>query len=175
MQAGVYGRLIESSAENTLARGRPNMVRPLVILLICLMTAVAPASAAGGGGETKKKSEGDKGAPKRVRAITTLESWVAVHPISVSIVQEDEVRGQLQVWFGMDVPDAGLRARAEAIMPRLRDAWLGRLSQYAATSARARKPANIANVSLLLQTTADQMLNNPGSRVLMGSVIVTMR
>jgi flagellar basal body-associated protein FliL len=175
MQAGVYGRLLETKAKNTPACGHLNMFRALVILLICLLTATAPAHAGGGGGEAKKKADSHSGGAKQQRAITTLESWVAVYPISVSVVQEDEVRGQLQVWFGMDVPDAVLRTRAEAIMPRLRDAWLSRLSQYAATSARARKPANIADVSLLLQATADQMLQNPGSKVLMGSVIITMR
>lgn len=177
MQAGVYGRLIETKAKNTPACGHLNMFRALVILLICLLTATAPAQAGGGGGdgEAKKKTDSHSGGAKQQRAITTLESWVAVYPISVSVVQEDDVRGQLQVWFGMDVPDEALRTRAVAIMPRLRDAWLSRLSQYASTSARARKPANIADVALLLQATADQMLQNPGSKVLLGSVIVTMR
>jgi hypothetical protein len=90
-------------------------------------------------------------------------------------VQDDAARGQLQVWLGMDVVDEALRARAEEIMPRLRDAWISGLSQYAATAVRARKPASIDHVSRLLQSTADQVLGKPGSRVLIGSVIVTMR
>ena len=151
------------------------MFRSLVTLLVCFLAAIAPSQAAGGGGETKKKDAGEKGSPKHQKEITTLESWVSVYPIAVSIVQDDAARGQLQVWLGMDVVDEALRARAEEIMPRLRDAWISGLSQYASTAVRARKPASIDDVSRLLQSTADQVLGKPGSRVLIGSVIVTMR
>jgi flagellar basal body-associated protein FliL len=154
------------------------VIRFLTILLLCLSVAALPVQAAGGGGghgsKKKDKSSTDKGAPKHQREITTLESWVTVYPIAVSIVQDDKVRGHFQVWLGMDVPDEALRARVEEIKPRLRDAWLSRLSQYASTTLRQRKPANIDDVSRLLQSTADQTLGKPGSRVLLGSVIVNM-
>jgi flagellar basal body-associated protein FliL len=154
------------------------VIRFLTILLLCLSVAALPVQAAGGGGghgsKKKDKSSTDKGAPKHQREITTLESWVTVYPIAVSIVQDDKVRGQFQVWLGMDVPDEALRARAEEIKPRLRDAWMSRLSQYASTTLRERRPANIEDVSRLLQSTADQTLGKPGSRVLLGSVIVNM-
>jgi flagellar basal body-associated protein FliL len=154
------------------------VIRFLTILLLCLSVAALPVQAAGGGGghgsKKKDKSSTDKGAPKHQREITTLESWVTVYPIAVSIVQDDKVRGQFQVWLGMDVPDEALRARVEEIKPRLRDAWLSRLSQYASTTLRQRKPANIDDVSRLLQSTADQTLGKPGSRVLLGSVVVNM-
>jgi hypothetical protein len=156
------------------------ILRFLAIALVCLAVSAHPVRASGGGDDghggkkKEKKSEGGSAA-KHQKQITTLESWVSVYPIAVSIVQDDKVRGQIQVWFGMDVPDATLRARAEELMPRLRDAWLTRISQFASTSARVRKPANIDDMSRLLQTTADQMLGKPGSRVLIGSVIVTMR
>jgi len=154
------------------------VIRFLTILLLCLSVAALPVQAAGGGGghgsKKKDKSSTDKGAPKHQREITTLESWVTVYPIAVSIVQDDKVRGQFQVWLGMDVPDEALRARVEEIKPRLRDAWLSRLSQYASITLRQRKPANIDDVSRLLQSTADQTLGKPGARVLLGSVVVNM-
>lgn len=154
------------------------IIRFLTILLLCLSVAALPVQASGGGGghdsKKKDKSSTDKGAPKHQREITTLESWVTVYPIAVSIVQDDKVRGQFQVWLGMDVPDEALRARAEEIKPRLRDAWLSRLSQYASITLRQRKPANIDDVSRLLQSTADQTLGKPGARVLLGSVVVNM-
>lgn len=154
------------------------IIRFLTILLLCLSVAALPVQASGGGGghdsKKKDKSSTDKGAPKHPREITTLESWVTVYPIAVTIVQDEKVRGQFQVWLGMDVPDEALRARAEEIKPRLRDAWLSRLSQYASTTLRQRKPANIDDVSRLLQSTADQTLGKPGSRVLLGSVVVNM-
>lgn len=76
------------------------------------------------------------------------------------------------VSFGMDVPDAELRERAELIMPRLQDAWLTALNLYASTTVRPGRPANITEVSGLLQSTADRVLGKPGARVLIASVIV---
>lgn len=160
------------------------ILRFLTILLLCACVAVHPVQAGGGGGghggghgDKKKKEKSSKklSAPKHQREITTLESWVAVFPIAISVVQDDRVRGHFQVWLGMDVPDEKLRAQAEALKPRLRDAWMTRLSQYASTTLRARKPANIDDVSRLLQSTADETLGKQGARVLLGSVIVNMQ
>lgn len=158
------------------------ILRFLTILLLCACVAVQPVQAAGGGhgggghGDKKKgKASKELSAPKHQREITTLESWVSVFPIAISVVQDDLVRGQFQVWLGMDVPDEKLRARAEELKPRLRDAWMTRLSQYASTTLRARRPANIDDVSRLLQSTADETLGKPGSRVLLGSVVVNMQ
>lgn len=139
-------------------------------LLVCLLAAAAPAHAAGGG-DTKKGGSKAK-APKKQRPITSLESWVMVDPFSVTVVQEDRIRGKVMVSFGMDVPDAELRERAELIMPRLQDAWLTALNLYASTTVRPGRPANITEVSGLLQSTADRVLGKPGARVLIASVIV---
>lgn len=145
-------------------------------LLACVLAAASPALASGGGGHgAKKEGHGSKAkAPKKQRPITSLESWVMVDPFSVTVIQNDKIRGKVSVSFGMDVPDDELRERAELIMPRLQDAWLNRLNLYASTTVRPGKPANIDDVSLLLQTTADQMLGKPGSKVLIASVIVNM-
>jgi flagellar basal body-associated protein FliL len=147
-------------------------------LIVSVIAATAPAQAAGGGGHGAKK-EGHGGskakAPKKQRPITSLESWVMVDPFSVTVIQNDSIRGKVSVSFGMDVPDAELRERAELIMPRLQDAWLNRLNLYASTTVRPGKPANIDDVSQILQSTADQVLGKPGSKVLIASVIVDMR
>ena len=146
-------------------------------LLACVLAAASPAHASGGGGHGAKKDGhgGSKAkAPKKQRPITSLESWVMVDPFSVTVIQNDKIRGKVSVSFGMDVPDDELRERAELIMPRLQDAWLNRLNLYASTTVRPGKPANIDDVSLLLQTTADQMLGKTGSKVLIASVIVNM-
>ena len=147
-------------------------------LLACVLAATVPAHAAGGGGGHGAKKDGHGGskakAPKKQRPITSLASWVMVDPFSVTVIQNDKIRGKVAVSFGMDVPDDALRERAELIMPRLQDAWLHRLNLYASTTVRPGKPANIDDVSLLLQSTADQMLGKPGSKVLIASVIVNM-
>jgi flagellar basal body-associated protein FliL len=142
-----------------------------MLLLSCAIAAAAPALASGGGhGEEKKKPKG----PQKERPYTSLKSWVMVDPFTISIVQDGRLRGKFTVSFGMDVPDDALRAKAEALMPRLRDAWLSELNLYAATSLRPRRAADVAGVSDLLQRTADSVLAQAGSKVLMGQATVAM-
>lgn len=149
-------------------------LRSLLALFVCVLMASAPVYASGGG--EKKGGHGSKAkAPKKQRPITSLASWVMVDPFSVTVVQEDRIRGKVMVSFGMDVPDPELQAKAEMIMPRLQDAWLNALNMYAATTVRPEKPANIIEVSNILQSTADRVLGKPGSKVLIASVIVEMR
>jgi flagellar basal body-associated protein FliL len=144
------------------------------VLLASFLAATMPAHAAGGGGHGAKKEGSKAKAPEKQRPITSLASWVMVDPFSVTVIQNDKIRGKVSVSFGMDVPDDDLRERAELIMPRLQDAWLNRLNLYASTTVRPGKPANIDDVALLLQSTADQMLGKPGSKVLIASVIVNL-
>jgi len=133
-----------------------------------------PALASGGGhggddGEKKKLK-----APKKERTYTSLPSWVTVDGFTISIIQDGRVRGKFMVSFGLDVPDDALREKAEAVMPRLRDAWLSELNLYAATSLRMRRAADVGGVSDLLQRTSDAVLGKPGSKVLMGQATVDM-
>ena len=145
----------------------------LVTAAVLSALIVAPPAFASGAKEGKKP-EGAK-APKKQRPITSLESWVMVEPFSVTVVQEDRIRGKVLVSFGMDVPDAELREKAELLMPRLQDAWLSQLNLYAATTVRPGKPANIAEVSNILQTVADRVLGKTGTKVLIASVIINMQ
>jgi flagellar basal body-associated protein FliL len=153
-------------------------IRLFALMLLCACVGASSAYASGGGspgGGAKKSAHGSKAqAPKKQRPITSLESWVMVDPFSVTVVQDDRVRGKVLVSFGMDVPDADLRAKAELLMPRLQDTWLSQLSHYASTAVRPSRAANIREVSLLLQRGADQVLGKPGSKVLLGSVIINM-
>jgi len=152
-------------------------MKPWLLLVAALsLCALAQPSLASGAKEAKesKKAEGAK-APKKQRPITSLESWVMVEPFSVTVVQEDRIRGKILVSFGMDVPDAELREKAELLMPRLQDAWLRQLNLYGATTVRPGKPANITEVSNILQTVADRVLGKPGSKVLIASVIINMQ
>ena len=142
----------------------------VIAVLVCALAVAAPALAGGGGGGDKKKAKG----PQKDRPFTSLKSWVMVSGFTVSIVQDGRVRGKFMVSFGMDVPDAALQEKAEALMPRLRDAWLSELNLYAATSLRPRRPADVARVSDMLQRAADTVLGQPGSKVLMGSATVAI-
>lgn len=146
-------------------------LRP-VLSLICVLALAAPAFAGGGGhgGGDKKKLK----APKKERSSTSLRSWVMVDGFTISIIQDGRVRGKFTVSFGLDVPDDALREKTEALMPRLRDAWLSELNLYAATSLRMRRAADVDGVSDLLQRTSDAVLGSAGSKVLMGQATVDM-
>jgi flagellar basal body-associated protein FliL len=142
------------------------MLRCLVILILL---CAAPAHAASGDGDARKLK-----APQKERTYTSLKSWVMVDAFTISIIQDGRVRGKFTVSFGMDVPDARLKAKAEALMPRLRDAWLSELNLYAATTLRPKRAADVAGVSDLLQRTADVVLGKTGSKVLMAQATVAM-
>jgi flagellar basal body-associated protein FliL len=142
------------------------------LTLICALALAAPALASGGGhgdGEKKKLK-----APKKERNYTSLQSWVTVDGFTISIIQDGRVRGKFMVSFGLDVPDDALREKTEALMPRLRDAWLRELNLYAATSLRMRRAADVPGVSDMLQRTSDAVLGKAGSKVLMGQATVDM-
>jgi flagellar basal body-associated protein FliL len=143
----------------------------LLIAVLSTLAGALPVHASGGGERKSAKAK----APQKNRTFTSLKSWVSVDPFTISIIQDGRVRGKFTVWFGMDVPDDGLREKAETIMPRLRDAWLGELNLYAATTLRPRRAAEMPAVSDLLQQTADTVLEQRGSKVLMGQLTVEMR
>ena len=147
-------------------------LRSLLMLFLAVCVAMPALASEGGHGaeDGKKKLK----APKKDRTYTSLESWVMVDGFTISIIQDGRVRGKFIVAFGMDVPDEKLRERAEAVMPRLRDAWLSELNLYAATSLRMRRPADVAGVADLLQRSADAVLGQAGSKVLMGQATVAM-
>ena len=145
-------------------------------LISCLLCALLAMATVAGASEKKPEKGGkDVKAPKKQRPITSLDSWVMVDPFSVTVIQEDRIRGKVSLSFGMDVPDAELREKAELLMPRLQDAWLSQMNLYAATTIRPGKPANIADVSNILQSAADRVLGKTGSKILIASVIVDMR
>jgi flagellar basal body-associated protein FliL len=159
------------------------MLLRLLRLTFALVLVLSPAAHAGGGGggHGGAKSSGKSGesghgakAPKKQRPITSLASWVMVDPFTVTVIQEDIIRGKMSVSFGMDVPDEALRTKAEEWMPRLQDAWLTHLNRYAATALKPHRSADIPAIANLLQATADRVLGKPGSKVLLASVIIRM-
>jgi flagellar basal body-associated protein FliL len=154
---------------------------PFLTVLCALAVGVPAADASSGGhgtGETKgageKKDAAKAKAPKKSRPITSLKSWVVVDSFTVAIIQDGRLRGRFTVLFGMDVPDDALREKAEALMPRLRDAWLNDLSLYAATTLRQRRAADVPGISDMLQGIADRVLGKPGSKVLMAQARIDM-
>lgn len=76
----------------------------------------------------------------------------------------------MTIEVGVDVPDAGLRKRAQASVPLLRDAFLREMLAYAPTPGPGGAP-NPDVISVMLQRAADRTLGRPGARVLLGSIL----
>ncbi|MEQ1865781.1 MAG: hypothetical protein ABL996_14165 [Micropepsaceae bacterium] len=146
----------------------------LVLAVLCASAIAVPAAQASGGGGTEKKEHAKAKAPKKARSITSLASWVSVDTFTVTIIQDGRLRGRFTVTFGMDVPDDALREKAEALMPRLRDAWLNDLALYAATTLRPRRAADVVAISDLLRSGVDRVLGKAGSKILMAQARVDM-
>jgi flagellar basal body-associated protein FliL len=149
------------------------MMRALLTsVLACVFVGSAALAGGGGGGHGADKGKGKSPAK---RQITTLVSWVDVDPFTVSVIQRQGVSGTFMVAFGLDVPDEGLRAKAEAILPRLRNNWLLAINQYAATNLRPRTAANIDSLAGRIQRVTDETLGKPGAKVLMSNAIVQIK
>jgi hypothetical protein len=136
------------------------MRAPLLFILAILAVAVvllhaAPARAASGG--EKKKGGG--------------ESFLQFPALNATAVRPGGRRGVLTVEAGLDVPDGGLRGRAEASQPRLRDAYIRFLMNYAA-SVPAGTPPNPDVIATALQRATDEVLGKPGAKLLLGTVLV---
>jgi len=146
-------------------------MRLLIALLLALGLAV-PALAAGGhgGGEPKaKKPESSE------RKLTSALSWVSVEPVAVAVLRQNRIQGMFLVEFGLDIADETLRHKAEENLPRLRDAWLRGMSDFAITRVRVGRQADLDALTTRLQETTDKMLGAPGAQVLLLQAVVRQK
>lgn len=139
------------------------------VLFLALSLALAAPAFASSAPAAKPKAEAHE------RKLTSSPAWLAVDPITVAIMRQNRIQGIFLVEFGLDIPDAALHARAEENLPRLRDAWLRAMSDFAATRVRVRRQADLDALTQRLQSTTDQMLAATGTRVLLQQAVVRER
>ena len=135
------------------------MDRRLFLSLAALaapLLAIWPAVAHASGAEKKKSGGG---------------SYVPVQTLLGTTIHAGGRRGVLSVDCGLDVPDAGLRTRAEQSVPRLRAAYAQTIQGYAAGLPFGALP-NAEYIVQSLQRQTDSILGRPGARVLLGAIIV---
>lgn len=99
-------------------------------------------------------------------------TYFALDPINAVVLRRDGRRGVMTVEAGLEVRDPKLMERAQASTPRLRAAFAQVLMVYAA-GLRGGAPPDIDYVSRELQKAADQVLGKPGSKVLLGSALIS--
>ncbi|WP_297514126.1 hypothetical protein [uncultured Caulobacter sp.] len=118
---------------------------------------LAPGAALAGHGKEEKKE-----------AVT----YFALEPINAVVLRRDGRRGVMTVEAGLEVRDPKLMERAQASTPRLRAAFAQVLMVYAA-GLRGGATPDMDYMSRELQKAADQVLGKPGSKVLLGSALIS--
>jgi hypothetical protein len=127
-----------------------------------LITAAALAAALPAASQASPKAEKKKGGG---------ESYIQLETLTATTVRPNGKRGVLTVETGIDVPDGGLRAYANASLPRLRAAYVQVVQIYGAGLSPDAAP-NADFLARELQRETDRVLGRPGARLLLGSILV---
>jgi hypothetical protein len=128
--------------------------RALIGLLALALPAAALASEKA---DPKKRSGG--------------ASYLPMNTLTGATNKSGGRRGVLTVDCGIDVPDSALRLRAEQSLPRLRAAYVQRVTIYAAGLPSGAAP-NADFLARTLQVQTDAVLGRPGARLLLGAIVV---
>ena len=128
------------------------MQRLPLVLFLAAAVAVGPASAA-----ERKKAGG--------------LTFVQMPPLAAIAFRPDGRRGVLSVETGLDVKDDALRARVQAMTPRLRDAYVSAVQSYARTLGPGAPP-NADWLAAQLQRETDRVVGKPGAKLLLGTILV---
>ncbi len=99
------------------------------------------------------------------------QPYLPLKAVTVSIVRPDGRRGVLTVEVGIDVPNPGLRDRADLYLPLLNSAYVSALQPYA-LGLSPGQPPNADYISMVLQRATDQTLGRRGAKLLLGSILL---
>ena len=133
--------------------------------LIALAAAfAAPGLIAAAPPKDEKKGDG--------KDVTSSATYLRINPMNATVRKPNGRRGVLTVEAGLDVPDAKLRAKADAILPRLRASFLQTVQTYAAGMTPGMSP-NAEVLGATLQRDADRMLGQKGARLLLGTIMIS--
>lgn len=141
--------------------------RILAACAAAFLIACPPAFAAGGGGHD------DVG--KTSSRLSSAASYVPLPSINTASSGGRGMSGMLSVDFGLDIPDAALRARTVSMQPRLMDALRTAVSEYALTRIRAGAPPDPDQLAMMAQAAADRTVGRPGVKVLITNLMLNAR
>lgn len=146
---------------------RQTLIAALVLALASAASAYAspPPAADDGHGAPQQQTQ-------RGRSITSSPDFVPLVPLTATLQADYRLRGILQIEAGLEIPDSRLRARAEEMMPRLRNAYVTQLSIYAGANYRYGEMPDAERISMMLQRATDEVLGQEGARVLLGMVVI---
>lgn len=134
-------------------------IAPRAALALLLATAPAAAPSAFAKAEHAERKKGGG------------LSYTQFPALTASLFRGDGRRGVLSVEAGVDCPDAAVKARADLLGPRLRDAYVQYLAAYAASLAPGSAP-DADQISAALQHKTDMVVGRPGAKLLLGTILV---
>jgi hypothetical protein len=125
-------------------------------LALAAVLSLVPAAAAAAGGE-KKKGGG--------------VTFIQIKAVPATIIRRDGSRGVITMECGVDVPNEALRARANDLQPRLRDAYSSVLQAYAGGLPKATVP-NADYLAGEMQKATDRVVGKTGGKFLIGTILI---
>lgn len=137
------------------------LVKTLLSALVFSAFAVGPAAAAG-----KNPESGQK------RLATGSPNYVAAPVVTAPIPRGHAFSGLLQVDSGFDIPDARLRARVQALQPRIRADMREALAYYTRAYYRSGAVPDTTRIAAQMQAAADRTIGQSGARLVLVSVMV---
>lgn len=101
------------------------------------------------------------------------EGFIQIHALTANVSRGSGGgrRRLITVDVGLDARDAAVRARAEAVQPRLRADLYAQLQTYAA-GLRPGEPPNPDLLSTRFQQTVDRVVGRRGARVMLGAILL---
>ncbi len=136
------------------------MIRGICIAAaVCL--ALGPAAAHAAGGES-----GDRA------VFSVSETYIALDSLTAMMARDGRMRATLQIDAGLEIRDPALRARANALRPRLRDAYAAALAEYIGSEHRPGAAPDAGRIGDMLQQATDRTLGQTGADLLLGTVIL---
>jgi flagellar basal body-associated protein FliL len=156
-------------------------MRAIVLALTAtLAIATAPVLGAEHAGPDKKsdtkkdaKKQKDK-ANENAHVTAASPTYLGFDPLYTTIIEDDGDRGLLMVGFGLDVPDAHLRAEVENLRPKLLDLYVRSMMLYTSANVRTWRQPDAAAIADRLQQVTNLLLKRKGAKVLLAQVAIRL-
>lgn len=108
----------------------------------------------------------------QAKRITGSDNYLPTFGLRASIARGFKVHGVLAVDAGIDVPDAKMRRRAQAVMPRIIATMRDAVSSYASLSYVIGEKPDADMLHARLQKAVDSVLGPGQAKVALASVMV---
>lgn len=115
-------------------------------------------------------SMADAAAPKRKGVDPS--AYVNVDPMTISIIEDFEVRGLVTLKIGLHIPDVKIRQRIQEKMVKLQDAMVRTLTAYGVTAMRADSAPDLDIIDHRLSKAIDEVLGTKGTKILYDHILV---